>query len=143
MPRHALAKRGPDATTMIEEIFYILALPSWEPNEVSPFQGFAPGLFHVAPYLVGVPTLPSDISELAMCPADRLARRRAGLGAWQWSPVTADSDEAAHLFRDDRAHPSGMMPPMSGSSLVVGYRGWLLVAVKPGMAGLSGVGTRL
>ena len=76
---------------MIEEIFYILALPSWEPNEVSPFQGFAPGLFHVAPYLVGVPTLPSDISELAMCPADRLARRRAGLGAWQWSPVTVEN----------------------------------------------------
>jgi len=76
---------------MIEEIFYILAIPSWEPTKVSPFQGFAPGLFHAAPYLVGVPTFPSDISELAMDPADRLARRRAGQGAWHWSPVTIEN----------------------------------------------------
>ncbi|MFG1379346.1 hypothetical protein [Xanthobacter autotrophicus] len=76
---------------MIEEIFYILAIPSWEPTKVSPFQGFAPGLFHVAPYLVGVPAFPSDISELAMDPADRLARRRAGQGAWHWSPMTIEN----------------------------------------------------
>jgi hypothetical protein len=54
---------------MIEEIFYILAIPSWEPTKVSPFQGFAPGLFQTASYLVGVPDFPSDISELAMDPA--------------------------------------------------------------------------
>ncbi|WP_073057706.1 hypothetical protein [Kaistia soli] len=76
---------------MIEEIFYILAIPSWEPIRVSPFQGFAPGLFHIAPYLVSVPAFPSDISELAMDPADRLARRRAGQGAWHWSPVTIEN----------------------------------------------------
>ena len=27
---------------------------------------------------------------------------------------TADSDDAAHLFRDDRAHHSEMMPPIRG-----------------------------
>lgn len=78
-------------TEIIEEIFYILAIPSWEPKMVSPFQGFAPGLFYVAPYLKGVPAFPSDISELAMDSADRLARRRAGQGAWHWSPVNIEN----------------------------------------------------
>lgn len=27
----------------------------------------------------------------------------------------ADSDDAAHLFRDDRAHHSEMMPPIGGA----------------------------
>ncbi len=76
---------------MIEGIFYILAIPSWDPKEVSPFQGFAPGLFQVTPSLVGLPAFPSDISELAMDPADRLARRRAGQGGWHWSPVTIEN----------------------------------------------------
>jgi outer membrane receptor for ferrienterochelin and colicin len=30
------------------------------------------------------------------------------------SDLTADSDDAAHLFRDDRAHHSEMMPPIRG-----------------------------
>jgi hypothetical protein len=30
------------------------------------------------------------------------------------SAERADSDDAAHLFRDDRAHHSEMMPPIRG-----------------------------
>lgn len=75
---------------MIDEIFYILVIPSWEPSRVSPLQGFAPGIFHVAPQLVGISALPGDIIELSIDPADRIARRRAGQGAWYWSPMTVE-----------------------------------------------------
>ncbi len=76
---------------MLGEIIYILAIPSWDPKRVSPFQGFAPGLFSTAPLLIDLPRLPTDISELAMDPPDRLARRRAGHGGWIWSPVNVEN----------------------------------------------------
>lgn len=69
------------------EIIYALALPDWAPNEVTPFQGFAPGLISLVPAMDVIPELPADILELTMDPADRLARRRAGEGSWLWTPV--------------------------------------------------------
>lgn len=76
---------------MRDEIIYALAIPSWDPAKVTPFQGFAPGLLYAAPLLVDLPRMPVDISELLMDAPDRLARRRAGHGGWHWSPVNVDS----------------------------------------------------
>lgn len=68
-------------------IFYVLALPDWKPEHVTPFQGFAPDLINFVPCLDFLPTLPADILELLLEQNDRLARRRAGSGSWLWSPV--------------------------------------------------------
>ena len=75
------------------EIFYLLAIPASEPHQVTPFQGFAPGLIDVSPLLTQVVRLPADLAELTMDPPDRLTRRRAGGGDWMWSPVTIDNLE--------------------------------------------------
>jgi len=77
----------------LTEIHYLLAIPSWKPNEVTPFQGFAPGLIYASPFLSHVARLPVDIVELGMDPPDRLVRRRSGSGDWMWSPVTIDNLE--------------------------------------------------
>lgn len=69
------------------EIIYVFALPDWEPQEVTPFQGFAPGLINLVPLMDVIPQLPPDIFEPTLEPADRLARRRAGEGSWWWTPV--------------------------------------------------------
>jgi hypothetical protein len=69
------------------EILYVLALPDWKPDEVTPFQGFAPRLPYFVPFLNRLPSFPADILEPTMDPDDRLARRRAGEGSWLWSPV--------------------------------------------------------
>lgn len=69
------------------EIFYILALPDWKPTEVTPFQGFAPGLPHFIPLMEEIPRLPADIIEPTLDPDTRLVRRRSGEAAWLWSPV--------------------------------------------------------
>ncbi|MEQ7874270.1 hypothetical protein ABDK56_09745 [Sphingomonas sp. ASV193] len=69
------------------EIVYVLALPDWKPNEVTPFQGFAPRLPYFIPFLDRLPAYPADILEPTMDPDDRLARRRSGEGSWLWSPV--------------------------------------------------------
>ncbi len=69
------------------DIYYVLALPDWEPREVTPFQGFAPGLINFVPLMEFIPTLPADILDPVLAPGDRLARRRSGSGAWQWTPV--------------------------------------------------------
>jgi hypothetical protein len=37
-----------------------------------------------------------------------------GLNVSGEADTVADSDDAAHLFRDDRAHHSEMMPPIGG-----------------------------
>lgn len=79
--------------TPLNEILYILAIPSWAPNEVTPFQGFAPGLIYASPFLANVVRMPADIIELTMDPADRLVRRRSGSGDWLWSPVDIDNLE--------------------------------------------------
>jgi hypothetical protein len=68
-------------------IFYVLALPDWEPNEVTPFQGFAPGLIYFVPLMEFIPALPADIFDPTMELDDRLARRRSGDGCWLWTPV--------------------------------------------------------
>jgi len=72
------------------DIAYVFAIPSWDPRDVTPFQGFAPGLLDVAPLLGMLPRFPADLAELAMDEPDRLARRRAGSGSWQWSPVNVE-----------------------------------------------------
>ncbi len=69
------------------KIFYVLALPDWEPNEVTPFQGFAPGLINFIPLMQIIPTLPADILEPLLDSDARLARRRCGEGSWIWTPV--------------------------------------------------------
>ncbi|KAF5887913.1 hypothetical protein [Rhizobium sp. PEPV16] len=73
------------------EIFYIYALKSWEANEVTPFQGFAPGLIPLASLLAQPAFLPRDIDQLTMPPNDQMARRRAGMAPWIWSPVNVET----------------------------------------------------
>lgn len=73
------------------EIFYIYALKSWEPREVTPFQGFAPGLLPLT-HLLALPAFsPRDIVQLTMPPDNQLARRRAGMAPWIWSPVNVET----------------------------------------------------
>lgn len=69
------------------EIFYILALPDWAPNEVTPFQGFAPRLPYFTPLMEEIPRLPPDIIQPTLEDEMRLARQRGGDGAWLWTPV--------------------------------------------------------
>ncbi len=69
------------------EIFYILALPDWAPHDVTPFAGFAPGLIDFIPLMDFIPRFPADILDPTIDLDDRLARRRAGSGAWLWTPV--------------------------------------------------------
>lgn len=69
------------------EIFYVLALPDWAPHEVTPFQGFAPGLIDFIPLMDLIPRFPADIIDPTLDLDDRLARRRSGDGAWLWTPV--------------------------------------------------------
>lgn len=69
------------------KILYLLALPDWAPNEVTPFQGFAPGLIYLTPMMEVIPRLPADILDPTMDLDDRLARRRSGQGSWLWSPI--------------------------------------------------------
>lgn len=73
--------------TPMPQIIYAFALPDWRDNEVTPFQGFAPGLIDLVPLMDFIPPLPADVFEFTMEPADMLARRRAGEGAWYWTPV--------------------------------------------------------
>jgi hypothetical protein len=51
--------------------------------------------------LLVLPMLPCDIDELAMDPADRLARRRAGHGEWKWSPVNVERLVGRRVPSDD------------------------------------------
>jgi hypothetical protein len=69
------------------DIYYVLALPDWDPREVTPFQGFAPGLIDFIPLMEFIPTLPADIFDPALSLPDRLGRRRSGSAAWLWTPV--------------------------------------------------------
>ncbi|ATP19920.1 CHAT domain-containing protein [Sphingobium yanoikuyae] len=69
------------------EIFYVLALPDWKPNEATPFQGFAPMLPCFMPLMEQIPRLPPDIVQPTLDPDLRLARQRGGDGAWMWTPV--------------------------------------------------------
>lgn len=69
------------------EIFYILALPDWAPEEVTPFHGFAPSLPYFGPLMEHIPTMPADILEPTLDADHRLSRRRSGEGAWMWTPV--------------------------------------------------------
>ena len=75
----------------LNDILYAFALPSWVPNQVTPFQGFAPGLLDLLPVLRLPARLPSDIAELTLTEEQRLARRRAGLGDWLWSPINIEN----------------------------------------------------
>ena len=69
------------------EIFYILALPDWAPNEVTPFQGFAPWLPYFMPLMEEIPRLPPDIIQPTLDAEVRLVRQRSGDAAWIWTPV--------------------------------------------------------
>lgn len=73
------------------KIVYAFALPSWKPHEVTPFQGFAPGLLDLGPALHSIVHLPPDILELTMPERVRLARRRAGAGEYMWSPINVET----------------------------------------------------
>lgn len=75
----------------LEKIIYAYAIPSWLPNEITPFQGFAPGLVPICPMFVMPCRLPSDISEFTMDAPDMWSRRRAGAGNLFWSPINVDT----------------------------------------------------
>lgn len=76
---------------MLDSIVFAFAIPSWEPNRVTPFQGFAPGLPFLVPLMELLPYLPADLAEFAMDPNDRLARKRTGAGLQLWSPVNVET----------------------------------------------------
>lgn len=76
---------------MLESIIFAFAIPSWKQNEVTPFQGFAPGLPFQIPLMQLLPGLPADLAELAMDPNDRLARKRTGMGLQMWSPINVET----------------------------------------------------
>lgn len=69
------------------EIFYVLALPDWEPNEVTPFQGFAPRLPYFMPLMEDIVRFPPDIIQPTLDTSLSLARQRGGDGCWMWTPV--------------------------------------------------------
>ena len=69
------------------EIFYILALPEWQPQEVTPFQGFAPQLPYFTPLMEDIVRFPPDIIQPTLDSSLTLARQRGGDGAWMWTPV--------------------------------------------------------
>ena len=69
------------------EIFYVLALPDWQSNEVTPFQGFAPRLPYFMPLMEDIVRFPPDIIQPTLDPSVSLARQRGGDGAWMWTPV--------------------------------------------------------
>jgi len=69
------------------EIFYVLALPDWQPNEVTPFQGFAPRLPYFMPLMEDIVRFPPDIIQPTLDASLSLARQRGGDGCWMWSPV--------------------------------------------------------
>ncbi len=69
------------------EIFYVLALPDWEPNEVTPFQGFAPRLPYFMPLMEDIVRFPPDIIQPTLETSLSLARQRGGDGCWMWTPV--------------------------------------------------------
>jgi hypothetical protein len=69
------------------EIFYVLALPDWQPNEVTPFQGFAPRLPYFMPLMEDIVRFPPDIIQPTLDHSLALARQRGGDGAWMWTPV--------------------------------------------------------
>lgn len=69
------------------EIFYILVLPEWQPQEVTPFQGFAPQLPYFTPLMEDIVRFPPDIIQPTLDPSLTLARQRGGDGAWMWTPV--------------------------------------------------------
>lgn len=72
-------------------IFYLLLLPDWRPNEVTPFQGFAPGLLDHVATMQRLVDFPGDTLEWTMPQCDRLARRVGGIGGWHWTPFNASS----------------------------------------------------
>lgn len=74
----------------LNDILYALAIPSFEATQVTP-QGFAPGLLGVYPAFRNIVQLPNDIGALALPRSRRLARRKAGLGEWLWSPVNIEN----------------------------------------------------
>ncbi|MFS3137043.1 hypothetical protein ACLRDC_17030 [Gluconacetobacter sacchari] len=69
------------------EIFYVLALPDWQPNEVTPFQGFAPRLPYFTPLMEDIVRFPPDIVQPTLDLSLALARQRGGDAAWMWTPV--------------------------------------------------------
>ncbi|WP_428685042.1 hypothetical protein [Sphingopyxis sp.] len=83
------------------EISYVFALPDWKPTQVTPFQGFAPGLLEYLPYFQYIPALPSDLIEPTLELEERLVRRRAGAGAWNWTPINLST-----LFGKRKPRPS-------------------------------------
>src|SRR5262245_32588140 len=71
------------------QITYMFLVPDWRAHEVTPFQGFAPGLLDHLAGFQGLVKFPGDVYEYAMPRADRLARRAGGVGGWRWIPFNA------------------------------------------------------
>ena len=71
-------------------INYWLIIPDHDCDEFTPFQGFSPGLMNFEWALHQIAILPSDLLEPALPRDAVVARRRAGMGGYRWSPMNVD-----------------------------------------------------
>src|SRR5690348_6468552 len=82
---------------MDPRITFILALGEYDEEDVTPFQGFAPGLIDFVWALHLIVTLPADLFEPALEKPVRLARRVAGTGGWRWAPLLISALETIEV----------------------------------------------
>jgi len=75
------------------KITFLLALAEYEEEDVTPFQGFAPGLLDFTWALHSIISLPADLFDPATSRNVRLARRVSGTGGWRWAPLLISSLE--------------------------------------------------
>lgn len=82
---------------MDPRITFILALGEYDEEDVTPFQGFAPGLIDFVWALHLIVTLPADLFDPALEKPVRLARRVAGNGGWRWAPLLISALETIEV----------------------------------------------
>src|SRR5438046_2784514 len=82
---------------MDPQITFLLGLADYNDEDVTPFQGFAPGLLGFPWALYSIASLPADLFDLASPRNVRLARRVAGTGGWRWAPLLISSLETIQI----------------------------------------------
>ncbi len=74
-----------------DKIFYLYAMPEWEKDEITRFQGFYSGLLKFI-HLFPLPLpLPTSVTELGYSVEERVARRREGVASFAASIVDLES----------------------------------------------------
>ena len=82
---------------MDPRITYFLAIADYDDDDVTPFQGFAPGLIGFSWALHLIVSLPADLFDPAAARNVRLARRVSGTGGWRWAPVLISTLEMTEI----------------------------------------------